>query len=282
MRKFGGKTWGLAIFAMLLSVQGCGELSQAEEGESFVGFDGDGGVGCEKSSNGSCVVDPVDDCVKSSDGSCIPIDVCMKNGTCTPTCLKQGTCAPQPDPCLKHGEPCKPDDRDDKDDADDRDDKDDADDRDDKDDADDRDDKDDADDQDDMDDADDRDDVDDGDDDDGCTLTQGYWKNHPESWPDGYDPEELLPILEAPPAGGNATLILAHQYIAALLNVAAGADDSAIADTLALAEAWFAAYSPDFTTAVHASTPEGQEAIALAEILASYNEGHIGPGHCDD
>ena len=79
----------------------------------------------------------------------------------------------------------------------------------------------------------------------GCTRTQGYWKNHAEAWPvttlqlgtTTYTAEQLLSILNTP-AQGNALLILAHQLIAAKLNVAAGADPTALgtaitdADTL--------------------------------------------------
>lgn len=62
-----------------------------------------------------------------------------------------------------------------------------------------------------------------------CTL--GFWKNHPESWfttslmlgDTTYDQEELLAIFNQP-VDGNGLVALAHQLIAAKLNVAAGAD----------------------------------------------------------
>jgi hypothetical protein len=68
--------------------------------------------------------------------------------------------------------------------------------------------------------------------DDACHFTPGYWKNHPEAWPlttltlggETYDQAELLEILDHP-VHGDASVILAHHLIAALLNVAAGADD---------------------------------------------------------
>jgi len=59
----------------------------------------------------------------------------------------------------------------------------------------------------------------------GCTLTQGYWKNHPDDWADlANDPFfqtgwTWLQVLKTPPAKGNSYLILAHQYIAAYLSV---------------------------------------------------------------
>jgi hypothetical protein len=117
-----------------------------------------------------------------------------------------------------------------------------------------------------------------------CTYTQGYWKNHPEDWPVmqltlggvTYSQSELLDILDTPPQG-DATYILAHQLIAAKLNVANGADDSAVADTIGNADAWLVANPLG-------SGPGGSardEGIGYSDTLAAYNEGVIGPGHCD-
>jgi hypothetical protein len=68
---------------------------------------------------------------------------------------------------------------------------------------------------------------DDGDHD--CVFTQGYWKNHPEAWPvqelalggRTYSQDELLAIFHTP-VKGNGLVSLAHQLIAAKLNVANG------------------------------------------------------------
>ncbi len=61
-------------------------------------------------------------------------------------------------------------------------------------------------------------------------YSEGYWKNHPNSWPvntltvggRSYSINELIKILETHPKKGDATYILAHQLIAAKLNVAIG------------------------------------------------------------
>src|SRR6187551_989910 len=66
-----------------------------------------------------------------------------------------------------------------------------------------------------------------------CTYTQGYWKNHPDAWPVAslklgtvtYTKVELIAIFKTP-VKGNGLIQLAHQLIAAKLNVAAGADDA--------------------------------------------------------
>jgi hypothetical protein len=79
-----------------------------------------------------------------------------------------------------------------------------------------------------------------------------------------------LSILHTPPKG-DKWYILAHQYIAALLNQASGADvppevQAALSAASAILE------ECDFAVG------SGQ----LATILESYNAGTIGPGHCDD
>jgi len=81
-----------------------------------------------------------------------------------------------------------------------------------------------------------------------CPLSQGYWKNHLEAWPESamsgltvggvfYNPWQLLTIFNTPPKQGNSYLILGHQYIAALLNIANDANGSVIEASLAEAEA---------------------------------------------
>ncbi|KYF70262.1 hypothetical protein BE11_48505 [Sorangium cellulosum] len=126
---------------------------------------------------------------------------------------------------------------------------------------------------------------------DGCTLTQGYWKNHEESWPVSsltiggvaYSQEELLELFRTPPKG-DASLIVGHQLIAALLNVASGASDAALGGALADAEAWMAA-NKDADGRLPYGVKRGSAAdaaVSLSGALADFNEGGIGPGHCDD
>jgi hypothetical protein len=123
---------------------------------------------------------------------------------------------------------------------------------------------------------------------DGCTLTQGYWKNHNElrtkasqhiDWPAPLDEaqllcgQKLLDILHISPRG-EAWYILAHQYIAASLNAAGGASTADLGTTLADAQAILVANCGGITAA-------RQTAIDLSYKLDSYNNGLIGPGHCD-
>jgi len=63
-----------------------------------------------------------------------------------------------------------------------------------------------------------------------CVFTQGYGKNHPNAWPVSavklgniiYSKAQLLQIFGTP-AAGNGLISLAHQLIAAKLNIASGA-----------------------------------------------------------
>jgi len=63
-----------------------------------------------------------------------------------------------------------------------------------------------------------------------CVKTQGYWKNHPSAWPVSsvklgsiiYSKTQLLLIFNEP-AAGNGLISLAHQLIAAKLNILSGA-----------------------------------------------------------
>lgn len=126
---------------------------------------------------------------------------------------------------------------------------------------------------------------------DGCTLTQGYWKNHEEAWPVdalsiggvSYSAPELDALLGTP-AGGDASLILGHQLIAALLNIASGAGIPPEVDAaLDSAQQWMAAHA-DADGRLPYATPSGSDAhsqgTSLGDTLADFNEGAIGPGHC--
>ena len=120
----------------------------------------------------------------------------------------------------------------------------------------------------------------------GCTLTQGFWKNHPAAWPVTsltiggvtYTESQLIAILQTPPQGGDATYILIHQLIAAELNVANGADSSSIASTITAADNYLSAHPLG-------SNPQGaahDEGTSLASTLDNFNSGITGPGHCPE
>ena len=108
-----------------------------------------------------------------------------------------------------------------------------------------------------------------------ATRTSGYWKTHPAEWPMGYNPNDSffrsgktwMQVLWTP-APGNAYYILAHQYIAAVLNRAAGCwVPTNVQTIIESATDWFRRYSPP----VKSSSAAGRQAIIWAERLEIYN-----------
>ena len=118
-----------------------------------------------------------------------------------------------------------------------------------------------------------------------CPKTQGFWENHPEVWPvtsltlggQTYSQAELLTILNTPPRG-DASLILAHQLIAAKLNVANGADSSAIGMTITHADNLLNCFSGRLPYGVRRPTLIRFAMIVMAFALDRYNNGALTPG----
>ena len=117
-----------------------------------------------------------------------------------------------------------------------------------------------------------------------CTYSQGYWKNHPGAWPVlnltlgtvNYTQAELLSILNEN-AGGNGLISLAHQLIAAKLNILNGADGSFINSTIAAADAQIGSL---VVPPVGAGFLAPGATSANAHALEDWNLGETGPGHC--
>ncbi len=144
-----------------------------------------------------------------------------------------------------------------------------------------------------------------------CTLTQGYWKTHgsigpascanvtttdefgvetttsvcTSTWPVtsltlgtvSYTEAQIQSILDTP-ASGNGLLTLAHQLIAAKLNVANGADPSAAASSIAAADTMIGSLK---IPPVGSGFLKPGATSLLVTALTNYNEGATGPGHCD-
>jgi hypothetical protein len=158
----------------------------------------------------------------------------------------------------------------------------------------------------------------------GCGFTWGYWKNHNKyqnangvhrdpgwdkigedtqfygNWDESGAPDPLTwyEILLIPPAKGNAYLILAHQYVAAWLNIHKDADPAnpgILGTTMMDAEALLVYYSnsnPAYATfppeipkgAANLSGDDRAWAIELGGILDQFNSGTLpgGPPHCGE
>ncbi len=132
----------------------------------------------------------------------------------------------------------------------------------------------------------------------GCTLTQGYWKTHSsckkkgpkrdDTWDELPNAEETVfflagqdycEVFDTKPGKGGKYYILAHQYIAAQLNMLNGADPSDAQVAFDEATDFLNAYTPED---VDNDQVLQSKAVELGGVLADYNEGTIGPGHCDD
>jgi N-acetylneuraminic acid mutarotase len=119
-----------------------------------------------------------------------------------------------------------------------------------------------------------------------CVFLQGFWKNHPEAWPVTelqlgnvtYNQQELLSILRQP-VRGNGLVLLAHQLIAAKLNIANGADGSCIHQTLADADSLIGDL---LVPPVGNGYLQPRAVAGIAGVLGSYNEGNLCAPSCDN
>jgi hypothetical protein len=118
----------------------------------------------------------------------------------------------------------------------------------------------------------------------GCTYTQGYYKNKGSGLlPTGnffLSGQTWHSVLETAPKQGNAYYILAHQYIAAVINAKTASTTTAVDAALAGAATYFAK-----ATAANWSvngTYSKEQLTGWADVLDAYNNGASGPGHCDD
>ena len=138
----------------------------------------------------------------------------------------------------------------------------------------------------------------------GCTYGKGFWKNHAGMGPQEDLVTDLLPLwlgnedgemslnvetaqmaydvlgqmVYGHPSNG-ITRLYAH-LLTAKLNIANGADDEDIADVITAADDFLA--ENDWNGWGELSQEDRQMVNGWKDMLESYNEGEIGPGHCDD
>lgn len=120
----------------------------------------------------------------------------------------------------------------------------------------------------------------------GCTLTQGFWKQHPNAWPlsslslgtTSYNQAGLLSIL-GQPVGGNGLISLAYQLIAAKLNIAKGADGLTVAAAISSADGLIGSL---VVPPVGSGFLDPSSTSSLTAELDTYNNGNTpgGPPHC--
>ena len=137
----------------------------------------------------------------------------------------------------------------------------------------------------------------------GCTLTIGYWKTHAgftgrnadavtqylAQWlGNAFGPSsvQITTATEAVQAlsmslgtSSNGITKLYSQLLAAKLNIARGASGADVAATIALADAYLATH--DFSAWNSASKNDKSKILTWMTLLDAYNNGVLGPGHCD-
>jgi hypothetical protein len=117
-----------------------------------------------------------------------------------------------------------------------------------------------------------------------CTHGQGFWRRHAAMWPVGqltlgantYSAAQVLSILKTP-ARGNGLVFLAHQLIAAQLNVANGADPTPVVAAIAAADQLIGGL---VVPPVGAGTLRPAEVSGVKEVLDGYNSGLAGVPRC--
>ncbi len=121
----------------------------------------------------------------------------------------------------------------------------------------------------------------------GCapgTGTLGYWKNHPDAWPEEqitvggvtYGKDEAIAILRTP-SRGDKTYDLFKQLVAAQLNVQIGNPSSCVTVTIAEADAWLVTYP--LGSRVRSSSSAWATGAPLHATLDDYNNGELCAPH---
>lgn len=136
----------------------------------------------------------------------------------------------------------------------------------------------------------------------GCTLTIGYWKTHAGFNGNNADrvsqyltlflgtpyagksvavttPSQAVTILSKNGEASNGINKLRAQLLAAKLNIANGASGSDVSDEIAQADAILELTSDEDWNAL--SKAAKKTIVSLASVFDEYNNGLIGPGHCD-
>lgn len=129
----------------------------------------------------------------------------------------------------------------------------------------------------------------------GCTFTQGYWKSKAGTTLMGqlipvgglflgttaYNVTQLQAFLDTP-VQGNGLMNLAHQLIAAKFNLLNGASGTALGTSVTSADALIGSLVVGVDVVTTGSNPVlYAQMIAAKDTFANFNEGSIGPGHCD-
>jgi hypothetical protein len=120
-----------------------------------------------------------------------------------------------------------------------------------------------------------------------CPHPQGYWKNNPGLWPASalpmtlgrqtYSKTELLAILSSP-STADASIILARQLIAAILNTANGSAPTPICASVAQVQTLLSSLNGKLPYKLSPSSAKGNALVNISSKLDSYNNDLLTPG----
>jgi len=121
----------------------------------------------------------------------------------------------------------------------------------------------------------------------GCVRSPGYWKKHPDAWPVQsitigkytYTKQEAIAIMSKPVAG-DKTYTMFPALVAAKLNVASGAIDTCISDTIAAADSWMFSYPVGSGVTGNSSAWKIGEPLYMK--LDQYNNGYLCASYCGE
>jgi hypothetical protein len=135
----------------------------------------------------------------------------------------------------------------------------------------------------------------------GCTLTIGYWKTHAGFTGNNADmvssrlplwlgtagglksvqvtaASQAVELLSMSGDASNGINKLYAQLLGAKLSIAAGASPTAVASTIAAADAFLATHNAGDWASL--SKTQQKQVLTWATTLDNYNNGVTGPGHC--
>jgi hypothetical protein len=126
------------------------------------------------------------------------------------------------------------------------------------------------------------------------TGTPGYWKNHPDAWPDsvaangitvgGHTYTKAQAIAALGNVGKDKTYTMFSSLVPAMLNLIVGNDPTCVASTIALADLWMTAppvgYGP-VGSGVQASSLAWKKGEPLHRLMDNYNNGMLCAPHRD-
>ncbi len=118
-----------------------------------------------------------------------------------------------------------------------------------------------------------------------CTLSSGYWSQHPEIWPSDtveiagqtITKQTALEIMVMVPKS-DVTLKLARELISAKINLLQGADPTAIQEVILEADYFLTI----FPIGSDPPNPDRRLGVTLGDTLEQFNNGMIGPGLCTE